>query len=247
MGHLEVCIDSLESAINAIHGGADELEICSSLSEGGLTPSPGLVKEILKLGPKVNVMIRCRAGSDFCYTIEEMDTMLSDIEYYKSLNVDRFVFGALTSILEIDEESCLKVIQTAHPIPVTFHRAFDICKNPYDSIEKIINLGFNRLLTSGQQHSAGDVEAIKLLQGLVLGFGNKIEIMPGAGVNSDNVKVFLNIGCRIIHSSCKSLKQLTHIDNNLSMGMAPCENMYYTNENIVKKLKEVLHGVGFES
>ncbi|KPJ03510.1 Copper homeostasis protein cutC-like [Papilio xuthus] len=235
---LEVCIDSLESAINAVHGGADELEVCSSLPEGGLTPSPGLVKEILKMRPKINIMIRCRGGSDFCYTSEEIDTMLSDIEYYKTLNIDRFVFGALKA-LEIDEEYCQKVINAANPIPVTFHRAFDICLNPNIAIEKIIKLGFTRLLTSGQEISADDPKAINLLQKLLCINKCRIEIMPGAGVNADNVKDFINIGCKIVHSSCKRSKEI-NIGNNLSMGTATTQYIYYTDKNIVRRTKEVL-------
>ncbi|XP_045538202.1 copper homeostasis protein cutC homolog [Papilio machaon] len=236
---LEVCIDSLESAINAIHGGADELEVCSSLPEGGLTPSPGLVKEILKMRPKVNIMIRCRSGSDFCYTTEEMDTMLSDIEYYKTLNINRFVFGALKVTLQVDEENCQKVITAANPIPVTFHRAFDLCINPSFALDRISKLGFTRLLTSGQQMSAGDPKAINLLQKLLSKNEGKIEIMPGAGVNADNAKDFINIGCKIVHSSCKQSKKI-NIGNNLSMGTSSTQYIYYTDEKIVRRTKEVL-------
>ncbi|CAG4966283.1 unnamed protein product [Parnassius apollo] len=261
---LEVCVDSLQSAINAIHGGADELEVCSSLSEGGLTPAPGLVIEIQKMNsniackkvihktcsqcscpsllkkPKVNVMIRCRTGSDFCYTEEEMDTMLSDIEFYKTLHVDKFVFGALTADQEIDEQNCVKILQAAHPIPVTFHRAFDICSDPHSALAKIVHLGFIRLLSSGQKSSAGDMNAIKLLRNLITIYGDKIEIMPGAGVNADNAKEFVNIGCKIIHSSCKRIEQLPSVKNHLTMGTTSSEYIYITDVNIVRRLKEVL-------
>ncbi|XP_026497555.2 copper homeostasis protein cutC homolog [Vanessa tameamea] len=245
---LEICIDSLESARNAIKGGADELEVCSSLAEGGLTPSPGLVKEILRLVknqvenlmnheiPKVNVMIRCRGGSDFCYTTNEMETMLADIEVYKDFGVDRFVFGALTKEQEIDKVHCVKVLKNAHPIPVTFHRAFDLCKEPKVAIKDIINLGFKRILTSGQQPSAADEPALELLDFLLKNYNDKIEIMPGAGINCDNAMLFFKSGFSIIHSSCKKIKRLPDVGGDLNMGS---NEMYVTDENIVKQIKNI--------
>ncbi|XP_046972371.1 copper homeostasis protein cutC homolog [Vanessa cardui] len=232
---LEVCIDSLESARNAINGGADELEVCSSLVEGGLTPTPGLVKEIMRMIPKVNVMIRCRGGSDFCYTPDEMETMLADIEVYKEFGVDRFVFGALTKEQEIDKVNCVKVVNNAHPIPVTFHRAFDLCKEPKVAVEDIISLGFKRILTSGQQPSAADELALQLLDLLLKNYNDKIEIMPGAGINCDNATLFFKSGFSIIHSSCKRIKRLPEVGD-LNMGG---NEMYVTDENIVKQIKKI--------
>uniref|UniRef100_A0A2A4JCD6 Copper homeostasis protein cutC homolog n=1 Tax=Heliothis virescens TaxID=7102 RepID=A0A2A4JCD6_HELVI len=261
---LEVCIDSLESAINAIHGGADELEVCSSLTEGGLTPSPGLVKQIMEMvnniaarkpirkschdcgcdkltkRPKVNVMIRCRTGPDFHYSSEEMDTMLSDVDVFKGFGVDRFVFGALTGTQDVDGINCEKLIRHADDTPVTFHRAFDVCIDPLAAINKIAGLGFNRLLTSGQKASANDVEAIQLIKTLISTAGDKIEIMPGAGINLDNVKTFIDIGCKIVHSSCKRIKYLPQVKNGLSMGTSDSEHVLVTDETIVKKMKEII-------
>ncbi|KAL0868452.1 hypothetical protein ABMA27_007945 [Loxostege sticticalis] len=262
---LEVCVDSLESALNAVHGGAEELEVCSSLAEGGLTPSVGLVKEIIsmvnKVGtghiyktcpqycscqelvkkPKVNVMIRCRTGSDFCYSEQEMDTMLADVDFFKELSIDRFVFGALNDSQDIDVDNNAKIIAHANPIPVTFHRAFDVCKDPVKSVEKIIELGFSRLLTSGQRSSAGVSEAVELIRSLLASFGDKIQIMPGAGVSVANAKCFIDLGCKIVHSSCKRVKVLAKIQKNLSMGTSDSECIFITDENIVKKMKEILN------
>ncbi|KAM3961201.1 copper homeostasis protein cutC homolog [Aphomia sociella] len=258
---LEVCIDSLESALNAIHGGADELEVCSSLAEGGLTPSAGLVKTItsvvnnitlkkpiyktclescscMKLvqKPKVNVMIRCRTGSDFCYNEEEMDTMLADIEVFKTIGVDRFVFGALTNTQQVDKKNCMKVLKLAS-VPVTFHRAIDVCRDYTDSIDVIVELGFNRVLTSGQKASADDKDAFNLIKSVVKQYGKKIEIMPGAGVNVNNAKSFIDVGCKIVHSSCKNIKYLNKVDNNLNMGTGDSEYVYVSNEIIVRQIK----------
>ncbi|CAB3238460.1 unnamed protein product [Arctia plantaginis] len=249
--------------INAIHGGADELEVCSSLTEGGLTPSAGLVKLIrdivnnipkkipirktcdncscgnLKTAPKVNVMIRSRTGSDFCYSKEEMDTMLSDIDVFKVIGVDRFVFGALTNTQDIDEINCTEVIRRAHPIPVTFHRAFDVCRDPQKTILSIIDIGFSRLLTSGQEVSADNANAIQLIKKLYMDYGDKIEIMPGAGINLLNAKGFIDMGCKIVHSSCKRIRYLPQIEHNLRMGTSDSEHIYVTDEIIVKKMKEI--------
>ncbi|KAJ0172190.1 hypothetical protein K1T71_012163 [Dendrolimus kikuchii] len=241
---LEVCIDSLESALNAIQGGADELEVCSSLVEGGLTPSAGLVKQIVRRVnesngkvTKVNVMIRCRGGSDFYYTKEEMDTMIADINILKEFDVHRFVFGALTDKQEIDEVNCSKVVAAAHPLPVTFHRAFDNCKDPNVAIKKIIKLGFNRILTSGQRSSASDMEAIKLIASLVDSNRNKIQIMPGSGVNAANAKTFIDLGCEIVHSSCRKPKHLLSAEKSVSMGGADSEIIYVSDEEMVRKTK----------
>ncbi|XP_063374356.1 copper homeostasis protein cutC homolog [Cydia amplana] len=262
MVKLEVCIDSLESAINAIHGGADELEVCSSLAEGGLTPTVGLVKLILHMvqnigtvmpihhtcseckcteltaKPSVNIMIRCRAGSDFCYTPLEVETMLLDLVKMKNMGVNRFVFGALTSEQEVDVDTCAKIIAKAKPLPVTFHRAFDMCKNTLVSLEKIVKLGFDRVLTSGQRPSVGDHEALQLITDLMGFYKDKIHIMPGAGINTENVKKYVKLGCPLIHSSCKVAKE-PKIDKSLNMGMetAGPEIIYYTDKNSVIRLR----------
>lgn len=262
MVKLEVCIDSLESAINAIHGGAEELEVCSSLAEGGLTPTVGLVKQILYMvqnigtrtpihptctkckcaelteKPSVNIMIRCRAGSDFCYTPLEVETMLLDLVVMKNMGVNRFVFGALTCEQEVDVDTCAKIIDKASPLPVTFHRAFDICKNTLVSIEKIVKLGFDRVLTSGQRPSVEDHEAFQIISDLMGFYKDKIHIMPGAGINTDNVKKYVKLGCPLIHSSCKASRE-SKMGKTLSMGMeaAGPERIYYTDKNNVIRLR----------
>ncbi|KAI8437553.1 hypothetical protein MSG28_011851 [Choristoneura fumiferana] len=216
---LEVCIDSLQSAINAIHGGADELELCSSLAEGGLTPSVGLVKHVM------------------CLVNTEMSTMLADVAIFKAMGVDRLVFGALTDVQEIDEAKCTLAVLAAYPLPLTFHRAFDICKNPIFSIEKIIKLGFSRVLTSGQRSSVEDQLAFKCISDLMGLYKDRIEIMPGAGINIDNVGKYIELGCPIVHSSCKAVRNLPRIENNLCMGTGTTESISYTDEKNVIKLQ----------
>lgn len=190
----------------------------------------------------MNVMIRCRTGSDFHYSTEEMDTMVSDVDIFKTFGVDRFVFGALTETQHIDVIKCERIIRQAHPTPVTFHRAFDVCMNPHLSIAKIAELGYNRLLTSGQKPTANEIEAIELIKSLISSIGDKVEIMPGAGINLENAKTFIDIGCKIVHSSCKRIRHLPQNKNSLSMGPSDSEHVFVTDENIVKKMKEIING-----
>ncbi|XP_026332188.1 uncharacterized protein LOC113239405 isoform X2 [Hyposmocoma kahamanoa] len=246
---LEVCVDSLESAINAIQNGADELELCSSLPEGGLTPSPGLVRTVIAAiddyvnlcneplkRPKLNIMIRCRGGSDFYYSDREIITMFEDIEFYKTMNVDRFVFGGLTPDKNVDVRLCAKVITRAAPKPVTFHRAFDCCRDPREAMKIIIGLGFDRVLTSGHRPTAAHLLAIQLLKQLLCEFGDNIQIMPGAGITVDNVKTFIDNGFKIVHSSCKVPKKWPK--NQLSLGTSDSNIIFVTDGEIVRKMKQ---------
>lgn len=182
-------------------------------------------------------MIRCRGGADFCYTEKEMQTMMADLRVFKKMAINRFVFGALTDVQEIDDEKCSRIIAEASPIPVTFHRAFDLCSNPLLAMKKIIGLGFSRLLTSGQKISAAENDAVELIKELHNNFGGDIEIMPGSGVNLQNVKTFIYIGCKIVHSSCKVVKYTLKIENDLGMGS---NEMYVTNENMVRSMVEII-------
>ncbi|OWR50359.1 PF03932 family protein CutC [Danaus plexippus] len=246
---LEVCVDSLESAVNAVLGGADELELCSCLVEGGLTPSPGLVTEVLSMASnsiqpknrkskkvKVNVMIRCRGGSHFSYNDHEMTTMLADIKVYKDMGVDRFVFGALTENHEVDKINCAKVLEEAGQVPVTFHRAFDLCRDPRNAVRDIIEVGFDRILTSGQKPSAVYNDAIELYKWLLRHFGSEIQILPGAGITCENAPIFMDLGFEMIHSSCKIIRKL---DENDDLDMGDSE-IYVTDEEIVRKMKDVI-------
>lgn len=188
-------------------------------------------------------MLRCRGGDDFLYSEQEFTTMLADMEIYKEMGADRFVFGALTGTQQVDEPTCLKVIAKASPKPVTFHRAFDLCSNPKTAIETIIKLGFDRLLTSGQRPRADDIDAVHLIRSLLATFGRQIDIMPGAGVNLTNARTFIDIGCKIVHSSCKIERQLPKMEKRLTMGTGDSFRILISDADIVKKIKGVLKGV----
>lgn len=170
-----------------------------------------------------------------------MDTMLSDVDVFKDIGVDRFVFGALTDTQQIDEKNCLKFMQAACPVPLTFHRAFDVCTDSTVAVEKLIELGFSRLLTSGQRASANEDEAINLILLLMKQFGSNIEIMPGAGINLYNAKTWVDMGCTIVHSSCKRIQFLPKVKNSLSMGTSDSEHIYVCDENTVHRMKLLLN------
>lgn len=163
-------------------------------------------------------------------------TMLEDIEYYKTLNVDRFVFGALNQEKEVDVGLCAKILTRAYPKSVTFHRAFDMCKNPFTAIMDIIDLGFDRLLTSGHGPRADSLAALQLLKQLLEDYGEQIQIMPGAGITFDNINIFIDIGFKIVHSTCKVMRWMPK--DNLLLGTDDPNVLYLVDGNMVRKMKE---------
>ncbi|XP_032675408.1 copper homeostasis protein cutC homolog [Odontomachus brunneus] len=199
---MEICIDSLESARNAILGGAIRLEVCSALSEGGLTPSLGLIQQIKNFSRiPIRAMIRIRKGN-FVYSREEVEAMLYDLRILKDHQVDGFVFGALTPDGHVDHNVCWEIISAARPLPVTFHRAFDETVDPLKSMESIISLGFDRILTSGQMDTA--LEGLELLSHLVQKAAGRIIIMPGAGITMDNIFRIKLCGAQEFHASARN-------------------------------------------
>ncbi len=183
---LEICADSIESAIMAQESGADRIELCDNLSEGGTTPGPGKILSARNnLDIKLHVLIRPR-GSDFLYTDTEFDIMRRDIEFCGEAGVDGVVLGILRSDGTIDTERTARLIELANPMSVTFHRAFDLCSDPILGIEDVINTGASRLLTSGQKNRA--FEGTELLASLVDLAGERIIVMPGSGINKSNIE-----------------------------------------------------------
>lgn len=203
---LEVCVESLESVSNARAGGAHRIELCQALSEGGVTPSIGLVEAARKMGPeKMHVLIRPRGG-DFVYSDDEFACMIRDIQECKEKGVDGVVIGALTPEGDIDVANCRKLVEAAGDMQVTFHRAFDRCNDPKKALEQIITLGCTRLLTSGQQESA--LEGVALIKELVAQADGRIIIMPGAGVSENNAKEIVSTtGVQEIHGSLRTMSQ----------------------------------------
>lgn len=183
---LECCVDSVESAINAAKGGASRLELCSNLVIGGTTPDVALVKEIRKYTDiRIHALIRPRFG-DFCYTNHEIEIMKSQIRNLKEAGVEGIVIGVLDPDGNLDQEKMNELMVEAGTLSITLHRAFDMCVDPYDAMEKAIGLGVDTILTSGQKNSAW--EGRELLEDLVIEADGRIDIMAGAGVNAEVIK-----------------------------------------------------------
>lgn len=181
---IEICLESVESVIAAEKGGADRVELCSDLFEGGLTPTIGTVKTALrKSNIKINAMIRPRGG-DFCYSDEEFEVMKEDIKAFKETGINGIVFGILTPEGDVDVKRSKEIIELARPLAVTFHRAFDMTRDPYKSLEELIELGVDRVLTSGQEATVP--EGADLLEELVQIAGDRIIVMPGCGITERN-------------------------------------------------------------
>ena len=181
---IEICLESVESVIAAEKGGADRVELCSDLFEGGLTPTIGTVKTALKKSNiKINAMIRPRGG-DFCYSDEEFEVMKEDIKAFKETGINGIVFGILTPEGDVDVKRSKEIIELARPLAVTFHRAFDMTRDPYKRLEELIELGVDRVLTSGQEATVP--EGADLLEELVQIAGDRIIVMPGCGITERN-------------------------------------------------------------
>lgn len=195
---IEVCANSLESAMNAEKAGADRIELCAELGVGGITPSFGLIEKVVeKLSIPVHVLIRPRSG-DFTYSEEELEVMQKDIEFCKSVGVRGIVAGALKPDFTLDEEKTSFLIDAAEDMIFTFHRAFDWAKNPLDTFKLIEDLGADYVLSSGQQPSAH--QGLPLLKEL-LQLETVCKVMPGGGVNKDNIMDFKTAGFEVIHFS----------------------------------------------
>jgi copper homeostasis protein len=181
----EVVVESVEGALAAQQAGADRVELCANLLEGGTTPSFGTVQLAReRLSIDLNVMIRPRGG-DFCHSDLEFDVMRLDVELARRLGANGVVFGILLPDGSVDTEHTGELIQLARPLSVTFHRAFDMTRDPYAALETLIGLGVDRILTSGQENSV--LEGLDLIADLVQQAGDRIIIMPGAGITERNI------------------------------------------------------------
>lgn len=182
---LEVCANSVESALAAQRGGAHRVELCDNLYEGGTTPSAGSI-ELARAGLAIDlhVLIRPRGG-DFCYSSIEFDIMRRDIALAKNLGADGVVIGALLPDGHVDVQRCRELVGIARPLSVTFHRAFDMTPDPMRALEDIVSLGVQRILTSGQKNKA--VEGAGLIARLVERAAGRVSILVGSGVNEQNI------------------------------------------------------------
>jgi copper homeostasis protein len=219
---LEICVDTVESAITAQEAGADRVELCDNLSEGGTTPCFGTISSArsnLTIG--LHVIIRPRGG-DFLYTDLEYDIMRRDIECCGELGADGIVLGILRSDGDIDIERTSRLIELAQPMSVTFHRAFDMCTDPLKGLEDVVDTGASRLLTSGQKDKVPD--GVSLINQLVKKAGSRIVIMPGSGINSSNISdIALATGAREFHMTARKIiaSEMIFRQSGVSMSSVP--------------------------
>ena len=196
---LEICANSYQSAKNAHDAGADRIELCQELSVGGMTPSYGLIKQVIqKLSIETYVLIRPRSGN-FMYSDMEFEIMKQNIQMCKKLGCKGVVSGVLNLDNTLDIERTKILIELSRPLSFTFHRAFDCVPNPIKTLEQLIELGIERVLTSGQESTAE--KGIELLEQLNEKANGRITILAGSGIHPDNVKVFKDAGIKEIHAS----------------------------------------------
>ncbi|MFT3903954.1 MAG: copper homeostasis protein CutC [Niabella sp.] len=201
---IEIATTDFESTKNAVEGGADRIELCANLGEGGTTQSFGVIKKCRdRFDTQIFPIIRVRGG-DFLYTDEEFDCMLYDALKCKELECDGIVIGFLKRDGGIDVERTERLVEAVYPLQVTFHRAFDRCKDPFAALEDIISCGCSRILTSGQQPTAP--EGASLIGELNKMAKGRIIIMPGSGVRSTNIlQLAKDTGCGEFHTSLRKM------------------------------------------
>ena len=210
---VEVCANSLQSALNAQKARADRIELCSELGVGGVTPSYGLIKLVKeKLSIPVHVLIRPRSGH-FTYLEEEFEVMIADIEFCKGIGINGIVSGILNADSSLDVERTQKLVELSKPLHFTFHRAFDWVENPDKTLKKLEEVGVDTILTSGQNNSA-----LEGLQNLMKWQNStSMTIMAGGGVNPENAVGFKKVGLKALHLSGTSFVNKVSTQGKISM------------------------------
>ncbi len=216
---LEACIDSVESAVAAQEGGADRVELCANLLEGGTTPRLGSIRLTRsRVDIDVNVMIRPRGG-DFCYSAAEFEVMRTDAEVAREAGANGVVIGILNEDGTVHRDRTAALVELACPLPVTFHRAIDMSRDPFEALETLVDLGVDRVLTSGQE--SGVLEGLDVIRELIEHAGERIVVMPGCGITERNLaKVVAETGAREIHVAAWASRdsRMTHRHDRCFMG-----------------------------
>lgn len=215
---IEVCAFSLESCLAAEKGGANRIELCGSVYEGGTTPSAGLMQMAKQqVSLEIYAMIRPHGG-DFCYSDDEISVMQADIRMAKELGCDGVVLGILQPNGQINIEQTKALVALAKPMRVTFHRAIDMTPDYLKALEDIIETGCERILTSGQKNTA--IEGIEAIRDLVQQANGRIEIMAGSGVNTHNAQTLAHTGVNALHLTGKSVRdsEMIYRKEGISMG-----------------------------
>lgn len=200
---IEIATSDYSTTLAAVEGGANRIELCANLAEGGTTPGYGHIRRCREeFQVAICPIIRPRGG-DFLYNDAEFDIMRRDVVLCRDLGCDGVVLGLLRADGSVDRERVAKLVEDAYPMPVVFHRAFDRCRNPFEAMELLIELGVERILTSGQQPTAP--EGVKLIRELQQKGHGHITILPGSGVTPENVRWLADeTGCTEFHASLRN-------------------------------------------
>lgn len=233
----EICSNSFESAKNAQTAGADRIELCANLEAGGTTPSYASIKLCREnLDIPINVLIRPRSG-DFLYNEFEFQEIIMDVKKCKELGINGIVCGFLNSNGTVDIDKTKKIIELSYPLSFTFHRAFDVSRDPYESLENIISCGATRILTSGTSPRA--IDATEILSKLVEQAGERIIIMPGSGINENNiVELHSKVKAKEYHFSgtVREDSQMTYMRNNIISTEEMDYSKYVSNIDRIKNI-----------
>ena len=241
---IEACVDSYASCRAAYRGGADRLELCAHLVIGGTTPSTALFRQVQRDIPvKTNILIRPRFG-DFLYSKEELEQMCEEIRTYRELGANGVVIGALTPDGDLDLDAMRRLMNCAGNMDVTLHRAFDMTRDPFRTLEEAVQLGCKTILTSGQQKDA--LAGVELLEELFRRADGRIDIMAGCGVNSGNLLRLHERTCvTSFHASAKRTAQsaMRYRKESVSMGLPSLSEyqLWQTDEAAVRACAEIVH------
>ncbi len=240
---LECCVDSVESALAAQKGGANRVELCSALVIGGLSPSVALFKRVKEaLDIKIHVLLRPRFG-DFCYTDHEHEILKEEVKMFRELGADGIVIGTLKPDGSLNMIQMKELVEVAGDMSITLHRAFDMCKDPMQTLEDVKELGINTILTSGQKNSC--INGTDLLKGLVQNAEGKVDILIGGGVDASVIKELHNkTGATSYHMSGKITldSEMEYRKEDVSMGVASLSEyeIWQTSADRVMAAKKVL-------
>lgn len=244
---LEVCADSVQSAVNAWKGGADRVELCSGLVIGGLSPSSMLFRQVKNYTDlKVRVLLRPRFG-DFCYDDYEFEMIKEEVQMFREMGADGVVIGVLNPDGSLDTERMEQLVKAAGDMGVTLHRAFDVCRDPHEALEQSISLGIDTILTSGQRSSAWEGRA--LLEDLTRAGEGKIQILAGSGITPDIIeKLVLSTHLQAFHMSGKIVKdsRMEFRRDGVPMGIPGFSEfeIWQTSQEQVEKASEILKRAG---
>lgn len=243
---LECCVDSVESAIEAKKGGANRIELCSGLVIGGLSPSKALFEAVREnVDIRIHTLLRSRFG-DFCYTDYEHEMLKKEVKMFRELGADGVVIGALRPDGSLHTEQMKELIEEAGDMSITLHRAFDMCKDPFATLEQAKQLGIHTILTSGQKNNC--VEGIELLKKLVEQAERKLDILIAGGVDGNVIpKLYQETGSHTYHMSGKVTlnSEMKYRKEDVSMGIASMSEyeIWRTSAERIKKAREVLEAL----